>query len=75
MTGLAGDPARPEWVAHMQLTKYLSEDGTLVGEITCDLLFKADIPDLLGQLKSIAFTQDALPQHQRERGSLARAPS
>lgn len=33
----------------------IEHDGTLVGEITCDGLFKYGMPDFFGQLKSVSF--------------------
>lgn len=39
----------------------VERDGTLVGEITCERLFKAGMPDFFGQLKSVSFIRDFDP--------------
>ena len=50
-------------------------DGTLLGQITCDQLFKRGMPDFFTQLKSISFIRDFDPfekYFQKEAGALAR---
>ena len=39
----------------------VDHDGTLVGEITCDLLFRSGMPEFLGQLRSVAFIKNFDP--------------
>ncbi|HQL95728.1 MAG TPA: CBS domain-containing protein, partial [Candidatus Hydrogenedentes bacterium] len=50
-------------------------DGTLLGQITCDQLFKLGMPDFFTQLKSVSFIREFDPfekYFQKETGALAR---
>jgi len=39
----------------------LEEDGTIVGEITCDLLFRHGVPGFFGELASVSFIREFDP--------------
>ena len=46
---------------HLDTVAVCESDGALIGEITCDNLFKVGMPDFFTQLKSIAFIREFDP--------------
>ena len=40
---------------HLEAIAVIDNDGRIVGEITCDLLFKKGVPDFFSQLGSVSF--------------------
>ena len=46
---------------HLDTIAVVEEDGTILGEITCENLFKLGMPDFFSQLKSISFIREYDP--------------
>jgi PTS system nitrogen regulatory IIA component len=51
-----------EMLAHqLYAVAVIDRDGTLLGEVTCDLLFRYGLPEFLARLKSISFISEFDP--------------
>jgi mannitol/fructose-specific phosphotransferase system IIA component (Ntr-type) len=46
---------------HVEAVAVTDDDGRILGEITCDLLFKKGVPDFFNQLPSVAFIKNFDP--------------
>ena len=46
---------------HIEAVAVTDDDGRVLGEITCDLLFKKGVPDFFNQLPSVAFIKSFDP--------------
>ncbi len=60
--------------ARLEAAAVLNRDGTIAGEITCDVLFQSGIPDFFRQLKSVSFIRQFDPFEKyfaREAGATA----
>lgn len=41
--------------SHVEAAPVVNSEGTVIGEVLCDQLFKAGVPDFFGQLASVSF--------------------